>query len=187
METPIVSDNKVSDNRVIENKPTEARSISVLGFTADDLAANRDGKISDSQKVYLRSYRLLQARAYFVFGLFLLLIAAVPGLRYFRSTVRDGYDLLGAVVFFAFALLLIGLGVNRWRRVQKDIQNGVVNNANGTARLHIKRAGRGHYEYKLRVEGQEFDLSKDTIAAFTEGQSYRVYYTPLSKVVLSSE
>ena len=67
-----------------------------------------------------------------------------------------------------------------------DIQQGRVNVIHGLVSLYAT----SHYRsssvnYKMRVHGMTFWLSEDEFCAFKEGETYSIYYAPISHCILS--
>ena len=139
-----------------------------LGFSAADLNANRSGVLTPKQRQMLYSQRLYALS--WPTGLMLLLAAT-------------GYVLQADFIFILFcAACLVTIIIATWQRFQDDLE-GRVEVVAGQWTLRPLPLGR----YAAVMNGQTFNLSKQTKSAFNESVHYRLYYTPGTHTILSAE
>ena len=155
----------------------------VLGFTSDDLAANRAGFLGKQQADQLwRSTRPFW-RLITIVGVFALLLAAI--LVAFSGGSRE------APLLFLLTLLVPGglcaIFVVRLAGIYASIGDGRVVAAEGLAETYAKRALRGGVAFYVRIGAQEFFVGRDLQLAFQAGSAYRVFYTPRGRLIVSGE
>jgi hypothetical protein len=164
-------------------KPEHAL-MEAIGFSEDDLEANRRGVLSEAQRDRLRRDR---TRLLALTGVALVSFA-VSGWLCAGSFFYGANTSLFQVASFPFVIAIIILGVSRtqlgpWRN---DWVTGKVAALEGRVRLDIG-PGNPYSYYKIVVEGQTFGVRKDVFLAFKNGDLYRIYYGPNSKWLLSAE
>lgn len=157
-----------------------------LGFTPDDLAANRAGKLSAMQDYVLRVRR---RRSIGVGVLVLLFNVFIASLLIFIGS-RDGgsviLTLLGIGVTICSAALM-GLFTRYWLRLSADIRGGTVQTATGPLERVIKPVSRSVVNYMIRVEAVEVFISKEAFEVFEHEQPYTLYRAPYTGMLLSAE
>lgn len=169
------------------------RLAEALGFSADELAANRAGELSDRQLTRLREARAEQrARsggrtrtAAITAAIVLVLVAAVVLPRLFGSGGKSSAD----IPFLVAAVILIGLLM--WRSASRavtsvsSLSGGALSQAEGVAKTRRQGAAAGpavaagqfpQARCDLSVGGTRFTVSAAVLAAFTDGRAYRAYY-----------
>lgn len=155
-----------------------------LGFSADDLAANRAGQMSAAQQQrLLRGWR---RTLWIVIGLIVLLGLLATTLL-FLAQQHDSPILtaIGILVTLINATI-VGLGAQSYLRTSGDVRAGVVASSSGVVGHTIRVTGRV-LTYVLKVDGQEIVVSKPVFYAVEDGQAYRFYRAPASKTLLSAE
>ncbi len=158
-----------------------------LEFTVEDLAANRNGFLSSAQRLQLEQQRWKGARGYVLLAAVFGVVALIPALRFFTSSIRDTNDLIGACIFGALTLALAWTAYTRWQQIHFDAARGTASVISGIVRLETRTVNRGNVVYKLKIQGLDFQVSEAALQVFTDGETYRVYYAPESKIVLSAE
>lgn len=153
-----------------------------LGFTADDLAANRTGHLSVSQIAALRAdarpfWRMLAIVGVFavLFGGVLLMVDSpqAPLLLLLALMVPGGFALL-------FAIRLAG--------IYASIADGSVVAVEGPAHPYAKRnLNRGGVAYYVRIGAEEFFIPYRLQQAFVPGETYHIFYTPKGRLIVSGE
>jgi hypothetical protein len=154
-----------------------------LDFTEDDLATNREGKLSTRQKEFLRRKAFSEIKdqpAVQRFGCFWLLL--LVGL--FVGAIG------GDVVTVTVARLVVGLPViilvfqffRVWRHIGMDMDKGTVTSDTGKVSLKV-----GEYDHLLSFPNVAFAIGEDVLLAFHNDESYRIYYAPNTRVILSAE
>ena len=146
-----------------------------LGFSPDDLAANRNGKLSDYQRGRLR-FMLL--RDTLLYGLFALVPFVILVVLLTAQSSSPFVLLILALLVLAFVVYIVNL--QRSTRADLSGEVKVV-----TGRVDLRDVGRGIY--RIGVGQQNFQVSAKVYYAFADGRFYRVYYTPNLKTILSAE
>jgi hypothetical protein len=158
-----------------------------LNFTPAELAANRQGHLSDGQR------RLLRRRSYYPVAAYSLLaviiLAALFGfLGGSNSPIL--FSQTGCLVSSPFILVIIFfaiLGIRKWKQFNTDVTIGRVAGVSGKISMDMYAAGYGLMVLNLKVQGKKFNLTKPAMLALRNGESYTIYYAPTSKIVLSAE
>ncbi len=154
-----------------------------IGFTADDLTANRDGQLSERQTARLRARNGLGL----IIGNVLVLALVGGGLW----IVTQG----GAFVGSLLVMLGGGLFVLS-RRGRGDyvatVDAGAVTSTQGALKLDTKDYKNPNgvtTEYLVTVGAETFVVSRDAYIAFSEApaESFSVYYLPGARILLSAE
>jgi len=150
-----------------------------LKFTDDDLAMNAAGRLSPAQTAMLQRRRTVGA---IVIGglcaiVTLCLFIGSAGVGMFLSPV-----FLALMVFFAFAL---AIGAIPAVRISRDLKLGA-QVVEGRVELDTTPA-QNSASYRVKVDGQKFNVQKRAFLAFKNGDPYRIYYAPNTKTILSAE
>jgi hypothetical protein len=149
-----------------------------LDFTEADLAANQQGKISDSQKARLRREMRWAA-----------LGCSFPTLvmfGYFVASVNAGSDFPRILILL---LLTLGLGAGTWfitREKQSDLRGGIVLSATGIAQTRREWRFKGGDAFYVTIDTLDFGIHPGAYYAFYPGNRYQVFYTPAEKRILSA-
>lgn len=156
----------------------------LLKFSHDDLAANRQGKLGDSQIARLKS---LQSRALWIgmAGFFGFAFAATICL-FFGS--ENGFlimTLLGVFLTLVNALF-VGVFARQWMRLRADLDAGEIDVIQGELERVVKANGRMN-NFLLRIEDEEFYVNKEVFLLFQHEVDYAVYRTRHSAVLLAAE
>lgn len=184
---------------VFSTAAVEDRLMSKLGFSADDLAANRDGYMTKEQREQLRNDLLPFATLVMGLTMTVLLIVAHFVIQWLLS-LQDWNDnrIYG---MFLIILVIAGLICIPWgmldvairqHRTRLDLHKGIVKSACGPAQLEIGWRVMGirirtRNRHQLTIEGVRFGVSENVLLAFHAGTSYCVYYAPHRKIILSAE
>lgn len=157
----------------------------LLNFTPDDLAMNREGKLSEMQDYRLRVRR----RRTEVLGVMLVLGSAfIASVCIYLGNRNDSpiMTLVGISITICSAALT-GVFVRFWLRVNEDIRSGKVLIHSGTLERVLKPVNRRIVTYIIRVDQAEVAVDKETFIAFEHGASYRIYRAPYSGSLLAAE
>ena len=150
-----------------------------LRFTKDDLAANREGRISTAQATRFRLHALRT-------GLLATVILVVfVGDFFLAFTSRSAWNLVFFGIWFFFSLLVLPDMVRysiEWLRGGHN-KIAFVQGFGNKAFRNVTRSVIRSYV----VNDERFDVSGHAYEAMVEGEAYRVYYTPLRKTILSAE
>jgi hypothetical protein len=160
-----------------------------IGFTEDDLHANRDGKLSDVQRYKLIAKRQywLQMAGFAVIVAIIFFIADLIGTHY--TYLNKVSEALKICVYVAFVLSFIWL---KWSRYVSDLERGVVFASEGKLELVPHYSRGGHiYSYEIcvnkvcfKIEKRLFSLLSDVVS---DNPLCAIYYAPKSKFILSFE
>lgn len=168
----------------------------VLGFSAEELAANRAGELSGRQLAVLRGSSAShgqrsgsRARTLTITGGIVVVLVAAAVLP--RLTGSHGKS-SGALPFVAVAVILVALLL--WRSAARAGQSvsrlggGPVSQAEGVAKTR-KYGGPGgtggqaaagwpqqEVRSELSIGGTRFLVTEEVLAAFMNGRAYRAYY-----------
>ncbi len=148
-----------------------------LRFTYDDLAANRDGSLSDAQRVRLRR-SLLRDTALYALVALLPLGALILALGNQNLCGGPLALIVLTILTAAFVIYIVSLQ----RSTRADLASGV---RMVSGRVETRDVGRGFY--RLHVGALNFQVSAREFYAFVNGSFYRIYYTPNLKTILSAE
>lgn len=155
-----------------------------MGFSADDLAANRKGQLSHSQIAQLKNLRRRKTLA--AGALFAALVLAATVLVYIgqvnRSLILSG---AGAMLTLVNAVGL-GRAGRAYMRVGGDLRSGQVEALVGDVERVLRR-GRATDSFMLRINGAELAVTKDVCMGFRHEAPYRIYRTSYSRLLLSAE
>ncbi len=162
--------------------PTSLRE--ALSFTDADLAANRDGRLTDAQIARLRrSWRrtLWITVAIVVIGG----LAATTFLFLGQRSDSAILTLLGIIITVINAAT-VGLGAQSYLRLSRDVSAARVTAISGVVSHTIRVSGRVA-TYVLKLDQQEIVVSKPVFFAVEDRKAYRLYRAPNTKTLLSGE
>ena len=157
----------------------------VFDFSADDLAANRDGNLSEMQ-VYTLKLRL---RNSVLIGVgILLLLAFIATLCLFLGSRQSSVILtLTGVGVTICSAAVMGNFARGWLRLNADIRGGKAQRHHGKLERIVKPVTRNVVVYLIRVDGAEFNIGKDAFKLFAHEKIYTVYRAPYSGQLMSIE
>ncbi|MEO0563579.1 MAG: hypothetical protein AAF125_15835 [Chloroflexota bacterium] len=157
-----------------------------LNFTEADLAANRDGKISERQRGFIivdRQKNILLGAA--IVGA---LVFAVTGLLYLGNANSNGILQVLGIVLLVITTSLSWFFAFNWRRMTYDLRTNDVEMIEGEAQHVMRQVGRAQAG-SIRI-GDTVEVpadSLDTFRAFAPGATYRLYRTAYTGRLLSAE
>lgn len=161
--------------------------MSGLKFNEDDLAANREGYMSQAQRERMRS-----DRASWFLGTMLSLLAW-PGASYIAIAdgirIHDTFNSRMGILALITALSLSAAAYcwQQKRHYDADLYKSHVEVAEGRIRLDIISQGKSGVAYTFDVADAHFEVSKNVFLAFKNGDPYAVYYAPHTHTLLSAE
>lgn len=156
-----------------------------LGFSADDLAANRAGRLSEAQDRRLRTGWRRQ-----LIVTVILVIALMLGATVVLFIGQRGDS--AALTFIGVLLTVInagvvGLAAQNYLRVSGDRARGGVLATSGAITRTLRVVSGRVTVCIVKVNGEDVIVSKPVFNAFEEGKRYTLYRTPVSKTLLSVE
>ena len=158
--------------------------MAALNFTADDLAANREGRLSEPQRVRLRAARLrfVPIGVATLLGVVLLATTAL----YLGQINRAGVLSFVGVALTICGAAVSGVLVRNWYRLATDLERNTVQTLGGTVEHTVRVSGRVA-NYILRIDGHELSVPKPVFLSLKNGGQYRLYRTPIAQVLLTGE
>jgi hypothetical protein len=163
---------------------------SALKFTPSELAVNRAGRLSDSQRATL--HRLI-AR-YVALSIAFILLTGASVVWAIAIGVGTGLGvrlLLAATAFLALVAVFVWFAIPLWR----DVAAGAVSSIEGMVRTAERETdiGTGHgrrfpiWSYSWVVDGsQRFPVAGMVYAALTPAR-HRLYFLPLTRRIVAAE
>lgn len=145
-------------------------------FGEDDLVENRAGKLTEWQKRGLKEKqkRILRELMFIVpVAIYGVISLPIPVIR---------------VAFTIFAIyILVDMGM-QWRHFKHEMHTlNRVEYTQGWATKSKRLARELRYVYRVEVATTAFNITRDQYEVFTEGATYRAYYTPLTRTLVAIE
>jgi hypothetical protein len=162
----------------------DTRLMNALSFTAGDLEVNKQGLLTEAQQGVLDRKRAVLVRNFLVYCLFVL---GVVSLFFLAQKTLDSLKITVGVGFGVVLLGLFSPILFKWQKIGLDMREGIVHSVEGQVRLDIQPVFRGGAIMSLSVNGVEFRIPKEVLFAFQDHEPYKLYYVPLSKVLVSAE
>ncbi|MEM9002347.1 MAG: hypothetical protein AAGE59_02350 [Cyanobacteria bacterium P01_F01_bin.86] len=166
----------------------------VFHFNEADLYDNRNGQISDRQKMRLRCMQILSL-PHLLTILFagiqsvIVIQVSISAITLFQANDWFGFSRLfiGIIVLIPMNIYLIACLIKRLRKLARDIQNGQVERKKGT--VTFRRYGRKRiaFAYLMQIEGKSYLVTCWQMWTFRQNREYFVYIAPQMKLVLSAE
>lgn len=156
-----------------------------LQFTADDLAANRAGQLSERQHAYL----LLDRRKNTLLGTLLVALFVLATAVLLFAGIRAGnviLQVLGVVLMFCNMGVTYFFGVN-WVRLTYDMKTGRADVIEGVAQHVVRQLGRAKAGSVRIGDIVEVPTDAEAFKAFEPGATYRLYRTTHTRRLLSIE
>lgn len=169
------------DNETVQKpkiKPEHALMYAI-GFTEEDLEANREGWLSERQRAELNRQRremLVGIIALLVVSLFVFLI----GLFSYRD--KNASAVIPVLVLTTGGAIYIAY---RWGNKDADFQGKRVEFVEG--RVELRLGSNKSATCSIFIQNRAFLVSNEVFLAFKNGDPYVIYYTPASKTILSAE
>lgn len=176
-------------NEVTTQKTLKRQNLLLLmhtqNFTEDDLTATQNGYMSKRQRS-----ELSQRRAFWQFLVWLMVIV-VPFT--IAATLWDGNRINNTMASrFGNCLLILALGelvlfkcLRTYQALNNDLQKGDITFEKG--RVAFRDMGRNGAIMQIgKAQFVSYGFG-DSFRGFKEGEIYRVFYTPFSKIILSAE
>ncbi|HEX2908356.1 MAG TPA: hypothetical protein VHO69_15900 [Phototrophicaceae bacterium] len=162
-----------------KNEASEEQLEAVIGFTPADLEANRDGQLSDGQKIRFRGQRNL------ILAFAILVMVCIPfvALTGFVKRTDWGLGAIGLILFLVLSTFgtLAALALVRIIRLMHDLQDNRAEAVQGPIKLEM------HQGYHIVIGDQMWHVHQDVFLAFKNGEPYCLYYAPHSRTLLSAE
>ncbi|MEL6268457.1 MAG: hypothetical protein AAFV33_16330 [Chloroflexota bacterium] len=156
-----------------------------LRFTEDDLAANRDGHLSDRQRDYIRT----DSQKNMLLGIAIVAVLVVSTAALLFVGIQNGNRILqglGVVLLFCNTGASLIFGLNRVRS-SYDLRTNEVTVIEGEAQHVVRQFGRAQAGSVRIGDIVEVATSPEAFKAFEPGQTYRLYRSLHTKRILSVE
>lgn len=153
-----------------------------LNYDADDLAANRAGRMSERQMASLMGNAAALWIGAGVALVFLLLWLGLFALLYSQAqddTTRSAVIIANAIIGGLVVLVSVFVALER-RKVLADRREGRVEQISGKLMVDARNTS-------VIVENRRFRLPSTALLRFQHLEPYTLYYAPRSKQVLSAE
>lgn len=156
-----------------------------IGFSREDLEANRAGRLSPVQVAVLsksRNHHLLLALVGLPVAVAIAHFWPVLAERFWAILFWGAFDLIAA------ALVVVSLW-GAWCRAQ-DARGGEIAVTRGLLQRHTDEtngSARRQPSYKVVVAGVQLQVPLKVFGAFADGGHYALYYAPRSRVLLAAE
>lgn len=154
-----------------------------LEFTADDLAANRAGHLSEAQMNRLRARR---SRSIATGIAIMLVLAFIASVCIFGGIQRSGVLLIVGVGLTLISAVITGTFARYWMRLSADIRENTVSAFSGQLERVVKPVNQRVVTYLVRVEGAEFAVNKGQFKAFAHEAPYTLYRAKYTGMLLSA-
>ena len=155
-----------------------------LNFSAEDLDANRAGRLSETQKQRLtRGWR---RTLWIVIGMVIVFGLAATTILFVAQRNNSLVLNVVGIVLTIINALIVGLGAQSYLRTSSDLKGGRVVTISGVVSHTIRVSGRVA-TYILKVGDQNVVVSRLVFFAVEDGKAYHFYRAPSSKTLLSAE
>jgi hypothetical protein len=165
------------------DKPKKHEDVlrAALGFDEDDLAANREGRLSDRQTAKFKRDQRKYTIATAVTALLALMFVLFIGMT--NSPVSHLLNGLGSLILGLIALMMVQPAVRNTLALRRKTAAA----AEGRIRLDMQGEGQAANAFYLFVDDRRFTVKKPVFLSFKNGDPYRIYYAPATKQILSAE
>ncbi|MDQ7027117.1 MAG: hypothetical protein Q9P01_21885 [Anaerolineae bacterium] len=155
-----------------------------MDFNADDLAANREGRLGNNQRQRLEA---LQMRTLMIASSGFMGIGIAAATFFYFAQVNSSLvlQLMGIFVTIINALF-VGMNGRQWMLLNADIRNADVELISGTMERVVKADERMN-NFLLRIDGNDFYVKKELFKLFRHEVPYRLYRTQHAKILLAAE
>lgn len=158
--------------------------MSVMNFTADDLAANRQGNLSHLQVERLKHIR--QRTMIIGVAVFFIIVIVATTLLFFGQQNQSAILSASGGLLTVLNAVMIGMIARSYLRTSADLRDGSVDVLEGELE-RVVRPGRQQDNYVLRIDGVSLYVTKDIFIQFRHETPYRIYRSRWSGAILSAE
>ena len=146
-----------------------------IGFTEEDLEANRNEYITKKQRMRLdRERNSLKSLT------ILAILACLVGI-----VIAIWVGIIGLII----SIMATGNGIHTWLKMKDfsaDLYKGEVSVISGQVKIH-SQWGRG-LDYSIKIQNVNFSNAPYTVfQAFEANKHYNIFYAPHSKMIFSAE
>lgn len=157
----------------------------LLDFSDEDLAVNREGKISEAQ-----DYRLRVRRMWTIIlggGIMLVLIIIATLFIFFGRHNASAILFIAGVGLTICSAAIMGVITRHYLRLNTDIDKGEIHVISGKLERVLKPINRRTITYILRVNGTDIVVSREAFKLFEHDKHYTLYRTPYTGILLAAE
>ncbi len=155
-----------------------------LGFTAADLEANRQGRLSQSQLERMKATR--RRNTLIAALVFIALVLGATILVYLGQLNRNLILFGAGASLTVINAIMLGRAGRAYMRIGADLRQDQVETLTGEVERVLRR-GRASDRYLLRINDAELAVSKEVFIGFQHLTPYRIYRAGISRVLLSAE
>ncbi|MEL6224895.1 MAG: hypothetical protein AAFR31_19865 [Cyanobacteria bacterium J06627_8] len=166
----------------------------VFHFNDTDLHANRNGRISDRQKLRLRCMQVLSPLhilSVVLTAIHLVITVHIVAFAIALFQANNWFDFvrvcIGIIVLNAAMIYLIVSMISRIKKLGRDIRKGRVDIAKGAIAFRPYYRNKISFAYRMQIEGKEYPVMWWQTWAFRKHETYSVYVAPHMQLVLSAE
>ena len=157
----------------------------VFKYSDADLLLNKQEKVSEGQRVTLKSYRQGRMISLIAFGVIFVLLGLIfagVGISLLVSPEKSGSIIRPAILFATgVAMLLFAASALNFFIRSRDILTGKVSQKQGAVKLYTRQyrdeyrsLGMGRF---VKIDKKEFGLqTAEQYASLEEGADYRIFY-----------
>lgn len=156
-----------------------------LGFSPDDLAANRAGRLSDVQKA--RLYRDRQRLALINAGIIVTAILLATLAIFFGLRGRSAILIVIGIGVTLCNAALVGILTRAYLRLSFDLNTAQVEILRGAAAHTVRIIARRTTVYLVQIGAVRLQVDKALFESFATDAPYHVYRTPRSGIILAAE
>ena len=158
--------------------------MTALGFTTDDINANRQGNLSEPQTARLKK---LRRRNLIIGGITFFVIILIATTLIYIGQRNENLILSGVGgLLTVLNAVITGILGRSYMRTSSDLRDGGVEILEGKLERVVKRGKQGD-NYMVRIDQAEIYVTKDIFLQLKHEKPYRLYRTRLSGVLLSAE
>jgi hypothetical protein len=155
-----------------------------LRFNADDLSANRAGRLGPTQRA--RIQHMQRQTLWFGAGGFSVLALLATSLIFSGQQNAAAPLSAAGVLMTLINAILVGTLGRQWMRLSRDLRAERVETLHGELE-RVVRPGRQLNNYVLRIAARDFPVKKGVFRLFEHEAPYAFYVAPASGVLLAAE
>ncbi len=171
----------MSDVEKLKEKPQE-KLMRVIYFTEEDLAANREGHISEPQRarfIFLRQFWLVCLILAMGIGITIAILAVINGISH-HDAVSDHLSAIGLIAIVT-SVIVFYISV-KLKRLDGDLNSRHIEVIEGRIQLDLDGQ-----DYHIVIQNISLRVPKRIFLVFKNGDPYIIYYAPHTKTILSAE
>jgi hypothetical protein len=168
----------------------DAALAQVLGFDREELAANRQGRLTIRQR-----NRVFARQRSVIIGVLLitLFIGLVAGIVIIAVLTQADASIIAGILAVIGEIITVALAYFVWhlrQRYRRFLLPGYVERISGPVtcyQLKERSNDKTQIGYYVRIDALEFEVSEAALGQFQDGRPYTIYYAPQHPGLLSAE